>query len=145
MTIPTHESENPGPATWPGGPGEPPKPQVLIGTKAILFYGLNLLIVFAVAAPVLGIEPLALQGLDCFLYNHPNLFALRMLLGIAVTLTIFACCASVIWSANLWLFRRWIVRFGQDEFRAYLYHDRLQRMGTTGRKLNALALKRILR
>lgn len=142
MPTMSNEPEPSNLTTWPTGPGEPLKPQILIGSKAVLFYGLNLLILFIIAAPILAIEPLALQGLDCFLSRYPDLLPLRIFLGLAVTLTLFACCASVIWSVNLWLFRRWIACFGLEEFRAYLYHDRLQRMGTTGRKLNALALKR---
>ncbi len=128
-------------ALWPDGPAEPPKQRVLVGMRAVLFYALNLAILALIAAPILVLEPLALQGLDCFLYRHGGWMPLRLWLGLGIALALITCAASVIVLVSLWMYRKWIVRFGWDEFSGYLFHDRWQRMGRHGRNLNAFFLR----
>ena len=127
--------------SWPDGSAEPPNPRILVGMRAVLFYAVNLAALAVFAAPILVLEPLALQGLDCFLYRHEGWMFMRLPLGLGIALTLIVCAVSVTLLASVWMYRKWIGRFGWDEFSGYLFHDRWQRMGTIGRNLNAFLLR----
>lgn len=143
MNTPIQGSEQdiPPHALWPDGPAEPPKPRILVGMKSVLFYVANLVILALIVTPVLILEPLALQGLNCFLYRHEGWMPLRLWLGLCIALMLIACAASVILLVSVWMYQKWIRRFGLEEFSGYLFHDRWQRMGRLGRNLNALLLR----
>lgn len=136
-----NESNDHEPEVWPDGPIAPLRPLVLTGVKSLAFYLVNLLFLSAVVLPILAVEPFALWGLDCFLHRNPSLVALRIPLGLVIVFILILSASSVILLFLIWMYRKWLDRLGQDEFTVYLFHDRLQRMGTIGLKPNAFLLR----
>ena len=69
------------------------------------------------------------------------LIGMKAVLLYLLNLALIACAWSVTLLVSVGTCRKWIGRFGWDEFSGYLFHDRWQRMGTIGRNLNAFLLR----